>query len=107
VLDRRIAESGRHPAVDVLASLSRLMPAVAAPEHQRAAARVRRALALWEAGKETVLAGAWARGADPAFDAAAAGVPAVEEFLRQEGTEATTMAECEARLLALAERFGP
>jgi FliI/YscN family ATPase len=108
VLDRRIAEAGRHPAVDVLASLSRLMPAVVPPEHLRAAARVRRAMARWEAGKETVLAGAWARGADPAFDAAAAGMPAVEAFLRQEGAEATPMAECLARLLALAGRFeGP
>jgi FliI/YscN family ATPase len=107
VLDRRIAEAGRHPAVDVIASLSRLMPAVAGPDHLRAAARVRRALARYEAGKETVLAGAWTRGADPAFDAAAAGVPAVEDFLRQDGTEVTSMEDCVARLLALADRFGP
>jgi FliI/YscN family ATPase len=104
VLDRRIAEAGRHPAVDVLASLSRLMPGVAGPEHVRAAARVRRALARWEAGKETVLAGAWARGADPAFDAAAAVMPAVEDFLRQEEAEATPVGECVARLLAVAEQ---
>jgi FliI/YscN family ATPase len=106
VLDRRIAEAGRHPAIDVVASLSRLMPAVAGPEHREAAARVRRALARWEAGKEIVLAGAWTRGADPEFDAAAAGVPAVEDFLRQEGSEVTPVAECVARLLALSQRFG-
>jgi flagellar biosynthesis/type III secretory pathway ATPase len=80
---------------------------VAGPDHLRAAARVRRALARYEAGKETVLAGAWTRGADPAFDAAAAGVPAVEDFLRQDGTEVTSMEDCVARLLALADRFGP
>src|SRR5262249_34425331 len=43
VLDRRIAERGRWPAVDVLASLSRVMPQVTTPEHRRGAAPVPRA----------------------------------------------------------------
>jgi type III secretion protein N (ATPase) len=87
VLDRRIAERGRYPAIDVLSSLSRAMPAVTGSGHRAAAARVRRALGRWEAARDLVAAGAWVRGADPAFDAAAAAMPAVEDFLRQDGTD--------------------
>jgi type III secretion protein N (ATPase) len=102
VLDRRIAEGGRHPAVDVLASLSRAMPAVTGAEQRLAAGKVRRAIARWEAARDLVAAGAWVRGADPAFDAAAEAMPAIEEFLRQEGTAAVPFEETRQGLLALA-----
>lgn len=48
VLSQRLADAGRFPAIDVLASSSRTMAQVAAPEHRRAAAVVRRALSLLE-----------------------------------------------------------
>ena len=102
VLDRRIAEGGRHPAVDVLASLSRAMPAVTGAEQRLAAGKVRRAIARWEAARDLVAAGAWVRGADPAFDAAAEAMPVIEEFLRQEGTAAVPFEETRQGLLALA-----
>jgi type III secretion protein N (ATPase) len=102
VLDRRIAEGGRHPAVDVLASLSRAMPAVTGAEHRLAAGKVRRAIARWDAARDLVAAGAWVRGADPAFDAAAEAMPVIEEFLRQEGTAAVPFEETRQGLLALA-----
>ena len=102
VLDRRIAEGGRYPAIDLLSSLSRAMPAVTGSGHRAAAARVRRALGRWEAARELVAAGAWVRGADPALDAAAAAMPAVEDFLRQDGTEETAFDETLESLQRLA-----
>jgi ATP synthase in type III secretion protein N len=85
VLDRRIAEGGRFPALDVLASLSRAMPAVAGASHRAAAARVRAAMARWESARELIAAGAWVRGADEGLDEAVAAMPAIEAFLREDG----------------------
>ncbi len=102
VLDRGIAERGRHPAIDVLSSLSRAMPAVTGAEHRAAAARVRRALGRWEGARDLVAAGAWVRGADPALDAAAAAIPAIEDLLRQEGGEGSPFHETLEMLRRLA-----
>ena len=88
---------GRHPAVDVLGSLSRAMPAVTEAGHRAAAAKVRRAIGRWEAARDLVAAGAWVRGADPALDAAADAMPAIEAFLRQDGAGATPLAGDRAR----------
>jgi type III secretion protein N (ATPase) len=85
VLDRRIAEGGRHPALDVLTSLSRAMPAVAGARHRESAARVRAAIARWSSAQDLIAAGAWSRGADAALDEAVLAMPAIEAFLRQEG----------------------
>jgi type III secretion protein N (ATPase) len=85
VLDRRIAEEGRHPALDVLSSLSRAMPAVAGARHRESAARVRAAIGRWSSARDLIAAGAWSRGADAALDEAVLAMPAIEAFLRQEG----------------------
>lgn len=106
LLDRRIGEGGRHPAVDVLGSLSRCMGAVTDPEHRAAAARVRRAMARWEAARDLVAAGAWVPGADPALDAAAAAMPAIEAFLRQDEGTVATPRETRDALLRLADGIG-
>jgi type III secretion protein N (ATPase) len=102
VLDRRIAEGGRHPALDVLASLSRAMPAVAAARHRGAAARVRAAIARWSSAQDLIAAGAWARGADAALDEAVMAMPAIEAFLRQEGWGGCAFEETVEALDALA-----
>jgi type III secretion protein N (ATPase) len=104
VLDRRIAERGRHPAFDVLASLSRAMPAVTGADHRAAAARLRRTIARWEAASDLVAAGAWVRGADPDLDAAAAAIPEIEAFLRQDASEVAGPGESREGLLRLSAR---
>jgi type III secretion protein N (ATPase) len=83
VLDRRIAERGRWPAVDVLASLSRVMPQVTTREHRRLAARFRELLAAYEQRRDLILLGAYAPGSDPLTDEAIARQPALEGFLAQ------------------------
>lgn len=106
LLDRRIAEAGRHPALDVVASLSRAMGVVTSPEHRQAAAVVRRAVARWEEARDLVAAGAWVRGADPGLDAAADAMPAIEHFLQQGADDAATLGETVEALGRIAARLG-
>ncbi len=83
VLDRRHASAGRFPAVDVLQSVSRVMPAVTTVEHRAAAARLRELLAAWERDRDLISLGAYRPGADPVTDAAIERMPALERFLFQ------------------------
>jgi type III secretion protein N (ATPase) len=98
VLSRAIAERGRFPAVDPLASLSRLMPRLVAPAHAAAAARVRALVATHEAHRDVVALGAYARGADPAVDEALDRAPRVERFLQQPADVASPFEETIAAL---------
>ncbi len=101
VLERRLATRGQWPAVDVLQSLSRVMPAVTGEAHQAAAARLRSVLAAYEARRDLVALGAYQRGSEPATDEAIARIEAVEGFLRQGAREAAPYEETVERLLAL------
>jgi type III secretion protein N (ATPase) len=85
VLDRAIAARGRYPAVDVTVSLSRVMEAVASREHRAAAARLRGMVATYEAKRDLVMLGAYAKGSDRELDEAIAHMGGIEGFLRQEG----------------------
>ncbi|MGZ5958303.1 MAG: FliI/YscN family ATPase [Myxococcaceae bacterium] len=87
VLDRRIAERGRWPAVDVLASLSRVMPQVTSGEHRRLAARFRELAAAYEQRRDLILLGAYTPGTDALTDEAIARQTQLEAFLAQERDE--------------------
>jgi FliI/YscN family ATPase len=81
VLSRRIAERGRFPAVDVLGSISRLMPKVTGADHQRRARRLRELLAHYEENRDLVSVGAYRKGADPLLDQAIGKIAAIENLL--------------------------
>jgi type III secretion protein N (ATPase) len=98
VLDRGIAERGRFPAVDPLASLSRVMPAVTSPEHRAHAARLRALLAAHDRHRDLVAVGAYRRGSDPDTDAALDRLPAIEAFLAQPPGRAEPFESTLARL---------
>lgn len=98
VLDRGLAEQGRWPAIDVLASLSRVMPAVAGEGHRAAAARLRALLAAHARHRELIALGAYRRGADPDTDAALDRLPAIDAFLRQAPGESEPFERTVARL---------
>ena len=83
VLDRRIAEGGRYPAVDVLRSLSRAVPGCNAPEENALTRRARALLALHADMADMVRLGAYRAGSDPAVDEAVALAPRIEAMLRQ------------------------
>jgi flagellar biosynthesis/type III secretory pathway ATPase len=102
VLDRRLAEQGRFPAIDPLASVSRVMAQVTEPAHRAAAARARALLAALEEIRELVRLGAYQPGSDPIADRALARRDALEAFLRQAPDELEPLQSTRDRLEALA-----
>lgn len=83
VLSREIAARNHYPAIDVLASLSRVMSEVADREHVRAAGHVRRLLSRWREVETLVRFGEYKSGSDPLADEAIAKHPQIEAFLAQ------------------------
>ena len=83
ILDRRIGERGRYPAVDVLRSLSRTVPGCNRPEENLLAQRSRAVLALQAEMVDLVRLGAYRPGSDPAVDHALAVAPRIEAALQQ------------------------
>ncbi len=103
VLDRRIGEAGRYPAVDVLRSLSRSVPGCLQPSEREAVRRARGLLATYAEVADLVRLGAYKAGADPAVDEAVAVAPRIERALHQDRGQATSLAESFAALAAAME----
>jgi flagellum-specific ATP synthase len=101
VLDRKIAERGRFPAVNVLRSVSRTMPACNPPEEQALITEARRSLSLYDDMEELIRLGAYKSGNDPALDRAIQLQPALEAFLGQGRTEQTDLGTSFAELRAV------
>lgn len=97
-LSRELAQAGHFPAVDVLASLSRLMPSLASPEHMAQAAKLREWLSAWRDGKDLVEIGAYSKGTNPKLDAAIMRMPVIDAFLKQASNENTPFEESLALL---------
>ena len=98
VLDRTIAARGRYPAVEPTVSLSRVMDAVVAAPHRDAARRLRALVAHYEAKRDLVMLGAYAKGSDKELDEAIARMPKIEQFLRQSPVDRVAFDETVAML---------
>ena len=98
ILDRRIAEGGRYPAIDVLRSLSRAAAGCLDAEERALIRRARAILALHGEMADLVRLGAYRAGTDPAVDEAVALAPRIEAMLRQGRDEATGLADSFSRL---------
>jgi flagellum-specific ATP synthase len=105
VLARTLADRGHYPPIDVLGSVSRVMPQVIAPEHLRSATRLREALGAAREVEDLVRIGAYARGADVVADWALARLPEIQAFLRQGVDERPSFAECVGRAESLCAGF--
>jgi flagellum-specific ATP synthase len=93
VLSRRLARAYHYPAVDVLESVSRLMPAVSGPVTNKAAGCIRRLMADYAGAEDLINVGAYHTGTNPAIDEAIAKREAIESLLIQEVEEKSSMAE--------------
>ncbi len=103
-LSRELAHRGHYPAIDVLASLSRLMPVVVSQKHCELAQELRQILAAWRENRDLVEIGAYKAGANPTLDRALRLLPALESFLRQGIGETTPLAESLALLQAILQK---
>lgn len=101
VLSRELAQRGQYPAIDIAASLSRVMNDIAAPHHRELARQFRALSASYEANRDLVLMGAYRSGADPQLDRAIAMHPAMSAFLSQPAEQVVDLDESLTRLAAL------
>jgi flagellum-specific ATP synthase len=105
VLDRALTTSGRFPAIDPLASLSRLATTVTDEPQRAAATTVRRSLAAAERVRDLVEVGAYERGSDRVADAALGLEAEIVDFLTQSAEEVCPAGDAWPRLLELADRL--
>ena len=107
VLDRRIAEQGRFPAVDVLKSLSRTAPGCYAPDERPSVDEARQLLRVYEDSAELIQLGAYRKGTDPLTDRAIQMRPLLEDILKQDEREKSTIREDFSKLSRLLQEASP
>ena len=84
VLSRALANKGHYPAVDVLQSVSRVMPKVLTPEHRKLAQKVRELMAVYKESEDLINIGAYVKGSNPKIDEAVRKIDAINGFLKQD-----------------------
>jgi len=100
VLARRIADGGRYPAIDIEASVSRVMHELVPESHFELVRRFRAVSALYEHNRDLITIGAYQRGSDPRIDGAIARWPQIESYLRQDMRERVSLAGSSSQLAA-------
>jgi flagellum-specific ATP synthase len=105
VLSRSLASEGWYPPVDVLDSISRLMPAVTGAAHREQASLFRRLMATYTRSEDLVRIGAYKPGADPELDRAIRAREAMRGFMTQRSNEGTTLTDSVRRLADLAQEI--
>lgn len=97
VLSRALAESGHYPAIDIEASISRVMTAVVPESQVQQAQRFKKFFSVYQRNRDLISVGAYSQGHDPVLDQAVQLYPHLEAFLQQEHTQSATHAHaCEA-----------
>ena len=98
VLSRQLANSNHYPAIDVSASISRLMVEIVPPEHRQLASRIRDIMSVYEKNADLVAIGAYKPGTNRKLDFAMSKIDAVNDFLTQDVNEAFSYDQCVAEM---------
>lgn len=106
-LSRKLAGQGHFPAIDVLESVSRVMPEVVSPDHRLQAVRIREWLAAYQEHADLIALGAYRPSANPAVDTAIERRPEILKFLRQDLAESAPFDNMLDQLNRLASMAGP
>jgi len=106
VLSRNLADSGHYPAIDIEASISRVMPMVVSPEHVQQARRVRQVYSTYQRNRDLISIGAYTRGNDPRIDLAINAEPAINAFLQQGMQQTIAYADSINAMQSLASGLG-
>ena len=101
VLSRRLAAANQYPAVDVLASVSRVMPDVVSERHFAAASKVRDLMAAHHDAEDLINIGAYVAGSNPRVDLAIGRNDGIRTFLRQGIYEPSTLEDAQRSVLML------
>lgn len=103
VLSRKLAQAYHYPAIDVLASISRLSKRVSGKMTQKACAKIRTLMATYQNNEAAIVSGIYAKGNSPAIDEAIDMHQPIEEFLTQEEYEPSPMKETLDKLASLSD----
>ncbi|MEM9040059.1 MAG: FliI/YscN family ATPase, partial [Actinomycetota bacterium] len=106
VLSRDLAHSGHYPAIDVLASVSRVQNAVSTPDERDAANELRSLLAAHRDARDLIEIGAYVAGSNPTVDRAVQLEPQINAFLRQTVEDRTDAATTSQRMVSLVRGSG-
>jgi flagellum-specific ATP synthase len=107
VLSRALAEQSHYPAIDILASISRLMPHATTPEHRAAADSLRRLTATYRSAEDLINIGAYTDGTNPDIDRAKSMIADIRRFLIQRADEDCDWDDTIAQLHSLARQADP
>jgi len=102
VLSRALAAEGWYPPIEILDSISRLMPSVTVPDHREHASLLRRLMAVYARSEDLVRIGAYKPGSDLDLDRALRARTALRAFMTQDSHEQVCFADCVRRLADLA-----
>ncbi|HEY3704304.1 MAG TPA: FliI/YscN family ATPase [Terracidiphilus sp.] len=105
MLSRALAAEGWYPPIHILDSISRLMSAVAAPQHRDQAALLRRLMAVYARSEDLVRIGAYKPGADPDLDRALRARGPLRAFLTQHAKDQVSFSDTATRLARLASEI--
>ena len=101
VLTRRYAEAGHYPAIDIEASISRVMHEIVPHEHSAMARVFKQTLSTFQQNRDLIAIGAYNKGSDPRIDAAIAAWPMMQKFLQQDVHESVDFATSLGSLKAM------
>ncbi len=101
VLSRELAHQNHYPAIDVLASVSRLMVELGKADHLKAAGELRSILATYRDNQDLINIGAYSQGSNPQIDKAIGMIQIINDFLRQRTEEKVSYAETTSRLIEM------
>lgn len=93
ILSRNLANRGHYPAIDVLASISRVMPEIISKEHMAISNDIRNALAMYRETEDLIHIGAYRKGSDPRMDRAVSLIQPINGFLQQKTDELSSFDE--------------
>lgn len=105
VLSRRLAEQGHYPAIDVEASVSRVMPQVVSAEHLQNAMSFKQVYSSYQQNRDLISIGAYAKGSDPQVDQAIQMMPMLQRFLQQGMVDISPFDDCVSVLGQIAGRI--
>jgi flagellum-specific ATP synthase len=101
VLDRKLANRGHFPAIDVLASVSRVMNEIAPKDQIQSANRLKELLSIYRDAEDLINIGAYKNGSNPEIDSAIQSIRSIYGFLKQSTDEKTTFEQANQQLISM------
>lgn len=104
MLSRELAHRNHYPAIDVLASISRVMPEITEASHKDAVGKIRELLAVYNKNADLINIGAYVKGTDPKIDKAIRLINEINDFLKQPVNEKAPYKSTLDRLIELSKK---